>query len=152
MSSNQKFAELAKPFLNLKIICGALIAGVVGFGFVLCTILDFENLNTDLNLLVAMATGFGMVMFMMSFVMFKMLSGQTRSKTASPESHFGVIQTAWIVRFAMIEGACFLNLIVAMLHQSLITLFVAVLGILVMVIGFPRTSVVEEILEDRMRG
>ena len=91
-------------------------------------------------------------MYMMSFVMFKVLTRQTEAKSADPLSHFSVLQTAWIVRFAMIEGACFLNLIVTLLQDSLITLFVALLGLLVMLICFPRSGVVEELLEDRMRG
>ncbi len=152
MSPNQKFAELAGPMKTLKIICGAMIGGVAFFALILCTILDFEALNTDLNLLVAMAAGSGMVMFMMSFVMFKMLSRQTQAKSDAPLSNFNVLQTAWIVRYAIIEGACFLNLIVAMIHESLITLFLGVLGILVMLISFPRTGVVEELMEDRLRN
>jgi len=149
--SNEQLQQIAGPTRTLKIICGALLSGVIFFAIILSTMIDIPNLNVDLVLLVAMAAGFGMVMYMMSFVMFKMLSGQTQSKTNDPQSHFGVLQTAWIVRFAMIEGACFLNLIVTMLHNSLITLCVALVGILVMLIGFPRTGVVEDLLEDRIR-
>lgn len=150
--SNEQIDRIAGPSRNLKIICGALLGGVVMFGVIICTIVDFPNLNTDLVMLVAMAAGFGMVMYMMSFVMFKMLSGQTQAKSGDLLSHFGVLQSAWIVRFAMVEGACFLNLIVTMLHNSLITLCVALVGILVMLIGFPRSIVVEDLLDERMRG
>ena len=149
--SNEQHQQLSGNFRNLKIICGALLGGVVIFALILCTIIDIQNLNTDLALLVAMAAGFGLVMYMMSFVMFKVLSGDTRAKSNDPQSHFGVLQSAWIVRFAMIEGVCFLNLIVTLLHNSLISLFVALVGILVMLIAFPRTVVVEELLADRMR-
>ena len=115
--SNEQLAELVGPNRTLKIICGVMMMGLVFFGVILCTIIDFQNLNTDLVMLVAMASGFGMVMYMMSFVMFKVLTRQTEAKSADPLSHFSVLQTAWIVRFAMIEGACFLNLIVTLLQD-----------------------------------
>lgn len=150
--SNEQLADLKKPMQNLKIICGAMIMGVFTAGVIFCTMIDLGNLKTDLEMLVAMAAGFGMVMYMMSFVMFKVLSTQTNSSTGSATGHFGVLQSAWIVRFAIIEGACFLNLIVTLLQNSLITLFVALLGVLLMLIWFPRSMKVEELLEERMRG
>jgi hypothetical protein len=150
--SNEQLQQFSDNLRTLKIICGALMGGVVMFALVLCTIIDIPNLNMDLPLLVVMAAAFGMVMYMMSFVMFKVLSGSTEAKSNDVQSHFGILQTAWIVRYALIEGACFLNLIVTMMHNSLISLFVAMLGLLVMLIAFPRTVVVEELLEDRMRG
>ena len=144
-------SELAKPIRTLKIICGALIAGVVIFGIILSAIIDFEKLHAEPKLLVLMAAGFGMVMFMTSYVMFGMLSAQTDARSDDAGSHLGVMQTAWIVRFAIIESASFLNLIVTMIQDSIITLFVAVLGILLMVVAFPRNSVIESLLRERMK-
>lgn len=120
-------------------------------GLVLSAIIDFENLHVEPKLLVLMAAGFGAVMFMFSYVTFRMLSSQTHSRSDDAASHFGVMQTAWIVRFAILEGASFLNLIVTLIQDSIITLFVAVLGILLMLVGFPRTSVIESVLRDRMK-
>ena len=120
-------SELANPIRTLKIICGALIAGVVIFGIILSAIIDFEKLHAEPKLLVLMAAGFGMVMFMTSYVMFGMLSAQTDARSDDAGSHLGVMQTAWIVRFAIIESASFLNLIVTMIQDSIITLFVACL-------------------------
>ena len=150
--SNEQLENLRKPMQSLKIICGAMIMGVAMAGIIFCTMIDLGNLKTELEMLVAMAAGFGMVMYMMSFVMFKIISTQTNSKSTSETSHFGVLQSAWIVRFAIIEGACFLNLIVTLLQNSLITLFVALVGVLFMLIWFPRSMKVEELLEERMRG
>jgi hypothetical protein len=45
-----------------------------------------------------------------------------------------------------------MNLIVTLLENSLITLFVALVGVLIMVIGFPRSIKVEELLEDRLKA
>ena len=87
----------------------------------------------------------------MSYVGFQMLSGQTRARDERPESHFRLLRTAWIVRFAILVAACTLNLMVTMLHNNIITLFVAVLGILLMVLAFPRTQVVEKLLHERLK-
>jgi len=150
-SSVSKFGDQPVPIRNLKLICGAMLSGTMVFSLLLCTIIDFAKLNTEPKMLVLMACSVGAMMFMSSLVFFKVLSGQTRAKSDSLMSNLGLLQTAWIVRFAIIEGACFLNLIVTMLHDSLLTLFVAVLGILLMLLGFPRTSVVEDLLQNRMK-
>ncbi len=150
--SNDQLAELSKPIRNLKIICGALLAGVCVMGVFLCTIVDFANLNTTLKMLVAMAAATGAVMYFTSFIAFKMLATHTNARTESPKGHLQILQSAWIVRFAIIEGACFLNLIVTLLDNSLITLFVALVGVLLMVIGFPRLIKIEELLEERMKS
>ena len=143
---------MALPIRNLKIVCGALLGGAVLLGLVLCSIVDFAKLSTEPKMLVLMASTIGVAMFMMSVVLFKMLAGQTRAKTDSLKSHFNVLHSAWIVRFAIVGAACFLNLMVTILHQSLITLFVAVLGILFMLLAFPRTQVVEKLLQERMKS
>ena len=103
-------------------------------------------------MLVLLAASSGAVMFSLSFVAFKVLSAQTAAKDESLMAHFQVLQTAWIVRFAIIEGAIFMNLIVTMAENSLITMFVAVFGVLLMLIGFPRSEKVENLMEYRLRG
>jgi uncharacterized membrane protein len=150
--SDEQLIPLSKPMRNLKIICGALLAGICMMGLFLGTQLDFANLSSSLSMLVALAAASAAVMFSTSFVAFKVLSAQTDARSDTPEAHFQVLQSAWIVRFAIIEGACFMNLIVTLLENSLITLFVALVGVLIMVIGFPRSIKVEELLEDRLKA
>ena len=146
-----QFDDLAIPIRNLKIICAAMIAIVVFLGGALCVTLDFDSLGVELKMLVLMASCFGAVMFMMSYVAFRMLSGQTRARNDHPESHFKLLRTAWIVRYSILDAACILNLMVTTLHHSIITLFVAVLGILLMVLAFPRTQVVAALLHQRLK-
>lgn len=148
--SNEQLDELAKPIRNLKIICGTMLAGVCLAGIVICTIIDLGNLNVLLKMLVAMAAATGAVMYSAALVAFKVLSTQTHSRSEEPASHLKVLQSAWIVRFAVINGACFMNFIVTLLEHSLITLFVALVGVLLMVVGFPRSVKVESLLEDRI--
>ena len=148
--SDEQLIQLSKPMRTLKIICGGLLAGVCTMGLFLGSLLDFANLNTNLTMLVALAAASGAVMYSTSFITFTVLSTQTKSRSDSVKANFQSLQVAWIVRFAIIEGACFMNLIVTLLENSLITLFVALVGVLLMVIGFPRSIKVEELLEDRM--
>ena len=112
--TQEQLQQLSKPGLTVKIICGALLAGACNFALILCVIVDFNDLNTNLDMLVLLAAASGAVMFSMSFVAFKVLTGQTAAKDESMMAHFQVLQTAWIVRFAIIEGAVFMNLIVTM--------------------------------------
>jgi len=149
--TNEQLSEISKPGRNLKIICGALLGGVCMFAVILFVLIDFASLHTTPIMLVALAAVSAAVMYLMSFIAFKVLSTQTKARNESTRSHFQVLQTAWIVRFAIIEGACFLNMIVTLLENSLITLFMAVLGILLMLIAFPRTVKVEELMEERLR-
>ena len=150
--TKEQLEQLSKPGLTIKIICGALLAGVCMFGLILLLIVDFNSLNIELDMLVLLAASSGAVMFSTSFVAFKVLSTQTAAKNESMMAHFQILQTAWIVRFAIIEGAIFVNLIVTIAENSLITMFVALVGVLLMVIGFPRSVKVEELLADRLRG
>ncbi|QEG25104.1 hypothetical protein [Mariniblastus fucicola] len=149
--SKSELEQVAKPTQTLQIIGGAMIMGVSVAGVMLSAVAGFAKLDTELSMLVAMAAMTGAVMYSIAFGAFKMLSSQTDSKSDDLMSNFKVLQTAWIVRFAIIEGACFLNLMVTLVEHSLITLFVAVFGVLLMVIGFPRTMKVEELLEERMK-
>jgi MFS family permease len=150
--SNEQLEELRKPMKTLKIVCGALLAGVCMTAIIVCVLVDFANLNTNLVMLVALAATTGAVMYSTSFIAFKVISAQTHSRKDELKSHFGVLQSAWIVRFALVEGACFLNLIVTLLENSLITLFVAVLGILILLLAFPSTMKVEELIEARVKS
>lgn len=150
--TQEQLQQLSKSGLMIKIICGALLASVCTFVLILFMIVDFDELNTDLDMLVLLAASSGAVMFSLSFVAFKVLSAQTAAKDESLMAHFQVLQTAWIVRFAIIEGAIFMNLIVTMAENSLITMFVAVFGVLLMLIGFPRSEKVENLMEYRLRG
>lgn len=150
--TQEQLDRIRQPGLTLKIICGALIAGPCMFSVMLCVILDFNSLDIDLGMLVLLAASSGAVMYSMSYIAFKVLSAHTASKNDSTESHFQTLQTAWIVRFAIAEGAVFLNLLVTFAEHSLITMFVALVGLLVMVIGFPRTVVVEELMEERLQS
>ena len=149
--TNEQLETIRRPSLTLKIICAALIAGVCMFGVMLCMIINFNNLNTIFDMLVLLAASSGAVMYLMSFIAFKVLSGQTDARNETTAAHFKVLQTSWIVRYAIIEGAVFLNLIVTFAENSLITLFVAVVGLLLMVIGFPRAIVIEGLLEERLK-
>lgn len=150
--TKEQLEQISKSGLTLKIICGALLIGVCMFALVLCLIIDFENLDTDLDMLVLLAASSGAVMFSAAYVAFQVLSKQTAAKDDSTMANLNVLQTAWIVRFAILDAAIFMNLIVTMAENSLITLFVALVGVLLMVIGFPRSVKVEAVMEDRMRA
>ena len=148
--TNEQLEEIRKPIQTLKIICGALLVGVCGAAIVISLLVDFANLKTDPVMLVALAATTGAVMYSSSLIAFKVISTQTKSRKEGVKGHFEVLQSAWIVRFAVVEGACFLNLIVTLLENSLITMFVSLVGVLIMLVGFPRNIKVEELLETRM--
>ena len=59
-SKESQFDDLAVPIRNLKIICAALIAGVVFLGVMFSSTIDFERLGVELKLLVLMASSVGL--------------------------------------------------------------------------------------------
>jgi len=122
------------------------------FALILCVILDINGLNTELDMLVMLAASSAAVMYSISLIAFKVLSTQTAARNETTIAHFRVLQSAWIVRFAVLEGAIFMNLIVTMAENSLITLFVALFGVLLMLIGFPRSITVDGLLADRLKS
>lgn len=153
MLSDTQLESLRLPIRNLRIFCGALIFGVAVFALVAVLSTGFDQLGTRISLLVALATISAVTMYTVSFLGFQIIAQHTTEGTkkgSSAENHIRLLQIAWIIRFGVIEGACLLNLVITMLEDSLITLFVAMLGMLVMLLAFPRRNRVLSILESRM--
>lgn len=153
MLSELELDSLRLPIRNLRIICGTLIFGVVVFALVAVVSTGFDQLGTRISLLVALASLSAVTMYTVSFFGFQILAQHTTEgtkKDSGAENHLRLLQTAWIIRFGLIAGACFLNLIITMLESSLITLFVALLGVLVMLISFPRRNRLLDLIESRM--
>ena len=88
--TKEQLEQISTSGLTLKIICGALLIGVCMFALVLCLIIDFENLDTDLDMLVLLAASSGAVMFSAAYVAFQVLSKQTAAKDDSTMANFNV--------------------------------------------------------------
>jgi Mn2+/Fe2+ NRAMP family transporter len=152
MPTPEILEPLRLPIRNLKIICGTLIAVVSISAALVLVVVGIDNLHARLPLLVALAAGSGITAYIVSQIAFQILAQHTSEgarKKSSAENNLRLLQTAWIVRYGLVVAICFLNLIVTMLEKSVITMFVAVLGILIMLITFPRTEKVLKLLESR---
>ncbi len=163
--------EPDKALFTMRIIAGALIAGVVTFGGVASFIVFGQapaaqpgNPAQGPNVLMYFAMAFAAGAVVMSFVVPNLISAagvkgvakMAQDGTATgPKELFGrllaVAQTKMIVALALVEGAAFFNLIAFIVTKSLIPPAVVGALLLVMAIHFPTKFKLARWLEDQQR-
>ena len=168
--------EPDKMLRTMRIIAGALIAGVVSFG-VIASFIVFGQApvaqpggpppaapQNGSEIIMYFAIAFAAVAVTMSFVVpnlvaaaqVKDIAKMAQDGTATgPKELFGrllaVAQTKMIIALALVEGAAFFNLIAFIITKSLIPPAVVGVLLLVMAIHFPTKFKLARWLEDQQR-
>ena len=163
--------EPDKALFTMRIIAGALIAGVVTFGGVASVLVFGQapaaqpgNPAQGPNVLMYFAMAFAAGAVVMSFVVPNLISAagvkgvakMAQDGTATgPNELFGrllaVAQTKMIVALALVEGAAFFNLIAFIITKSMVLPAVVGALLLVMAIHFPTKFKLARWLEDQQR-
>ena len=145
-----------------QVIAGSLIAGVAIFALVVTVIRSGQGplFNSKVGLdsplvLVGLVVAVSAVMtnVLLPNLMFRTPPEQlkaARTREERVEALRGMSQIKLIVRYAILEGAAFLNLILFMLEGSALNLGLAIVLLLLMMAHFPTTGRIEAYLETRL--
>ena len=143
-------ALIAPTLLTCRIIGGALVFGVLAFA-TLVIVLRLGEPAEDEALVSLIGAGVAFLAVVARQVVVGVMGGRTASGTAgSPAAGaLGLYVTRLIVGLAILEGACFFNLIAYMLEGHWWSLLV-VAGLLAwMIASFPTTTRLRQWIEDR---
>ena len=135
----------------IQVVCGALIMGVIFFAAVLSMIADWDPTHFDLTLLsivgLVIAAGcYAVSVFlpnMMAGNALQVIADQIRNSKRELNSDEGrnlvanQYVTTTIVRYAVIEGAVFANLLFFFVDHAAVCLVVAAIGLALMILFFP---------------
>ena len=156
--------ETLEPLVRvLQIICMALMAGVLFF-LVIMLIVAKEKINWELSTLPLIGIVFAIPAYVCSFIVPKIVAGTALKVAASKlddEGHkadsetglkriFEVLQTTSIIRYAMLEGAMFFNVMMYFLSGSIVSLIIVGLGLAIMAAHFPRQEPTVAWIEERV--
>ena len=144
----------------LQVIAAALIMGVLACGMVFAILVDWNLVNTKLGLLVILGAVIAAVLASIGIWLPHLTQAPVENLRANQVT--SVPQDAWlemgmhqyqtisIVRFALFEGAAFLNFVVFLIEQSLPAMIVSLLMVVLMIWLFPRASMVYAWLEKNL--
>ena len=154
MLTPEQIKNIRPKLVAIQFIAAALIVGVVVFAGVMSAIVDWDNINDRFKMLSLIATASGIFMFTLSIVAPKVFASGNEVVDSDPSTAIlAIINTLMVenlIRFALIEAAVFLNLMVFMIEPHRGSLIVVGVGILLMLICFPRQSKMIAVIEDRL--
>ena len=146
------------------------MAGVVFFVVVVFLMTDLGKFNTSFSIIVLVGLVVAIPAFLCSFVVPRIVANTGLKTTANKldddghkfdsetglKSFFGIFQLSTILRYAMIEGAVFLNLCLFVVEASVVSPIVAAIGLVIMILMFPRRDPtlawVEQRVSDLIQG
>lgn len=159
MLNDDQMTILRPRMLSTQIVAGALLVGVLILTGIIFLIVDSERLGNPLKMLTLIASVTAAAMFGLSVVAPGMFASGTPASVENDESdRQAAIKTAanaifveTLIRFFLIEAAIFLNLMVFFIEPHYASLVVVGIGVLLMLIFFPRQSKMAAAVEDQLR-
>lgn len=158
MLTPEQTTALRPKLFSIQLVAGALIAGAILFAAVIAAITDWNNFNDRFKLLSLIGTVSGILVLGLSLIVPKVFASGD-SDTLKPASNaqsaindmIGSLTVETLIRFALIESAIMLNLMVVMIEPHRASLVIVGIGVLMMLIWFPRQSKMIATIEDRLR-
>jgi len=159
MLSDQQF-QFVQPKLKIfQIIVGAMIGGVLVLALVTNLIFPWAQAAMDVSMLPLLGAAASFFSIILSFLLPalaansvpRLLEDDTvdqQQKCLSEAAN--VYMVGRMIRVVLLEGSCFLNLIVYLLEQSWLSLIAAAVGLFVMTLSFPTAFAMRRWLEARV--
>ena len=165
MLNEEQLKTLQPAILGMQIISGALLFGAL----MACAALFLINSNRQFNSTLGILTGLGILMAAVNFVaaliipslmrksslneLRKLLTGdQKETEQGTLEAAAASVARFQIVRFALIEGAIFINLLFWFVEGSLYGWVAIAVGFVLMIAFFPypnrAANSIDELLAD----
>jgi hypothetical protein len=159
MLTDEQF-QIAHPKLKvLQIIVAAMSAGVLMFALVTNLIHPWAQSTMDISMLPLLGAAASFFSIILSFVLPALAANSTPkiSDDDSPAQQqklvsnaAGVFLTGRIIRLALLEGGCFLNLVVYLLEESRLSLIAVAIGLFLLILSFPTASAMRSWLDARV--
>lgn len=157
MLTPEQTNNVRPKLVSIQIIAAAMIVGALVFTAVICTLVDWANLNKHLKMLSLIGTVSGILMLGLSFVAPRVFASgyEVSLPTDSDQSTaikaiLDTLVAENLIRFALIEAALFLNLMVFMIEPHRAGLVIVGIGVSLMLIYFPRQSKMISVIADRL--
>jgi hypothetical protein len=158
MLSSEQVQQVRPRLLSIQIVSAALILSVSVFAVATSMIVDWENLNDRIKMLDLFASATGVLIFVLSIFAPGMFSSDitaashsTSDQSSAVMAIANMILTENLIRFTLLEAAIFLNLMVFIIEPHIALLVVAGIGLLLMLVFFPRQSKMISHIENRIR-
>lgn len=158
MLSDEQFQIVRPKLRTLQIIVAAMAGGVLMFSVATNVIAPWSQTTMNISmlpLLGAVASFFSMIL---SFVMPALAAGSVPQASANDnldqqQKHLSgaadVFMTGRIIRVALLEGGCFLNLVVYLLEKSQLSLIATAIGLFLLLLSFPTASAMRSWIEAK---
>ena len=157
MLTPDQIDNIRPKLISIQIISAVLIVGALVFTAMICAIVDWDNLNERLKMLSMIGAVSGILMLGMSFVVPKVFSSGEGGLRSDNSDQSEVVKTTLhslmvenLIRYALIEAALFLNLMVFLIEPHRAALLIVGIGVLTMLICFPRQSKMIAEIENRL--
>lgn len=131
-----------RPSVRLmQVITMVLVMSPILFIAVILAAIDTESLHTEPKMLVLLAAATGVVNYLLSFffgpAFRKSVNASDPVQYADVKTLLAGLKTSHIIQCAMIEGGIYLNLVVLLLDHGWFNLYIAGLGMVLMIFLFP---------------
>ena len=159
MLSDQQF-QLVQPKLKIfQFIVGAMIGGVLVLALVTNLLFPWAQAAMDISMLPLLGAAASFFSIILSFLLPALAANSVpkfseddtvdqQQKCLSEAAN--VFMMGRMIRVVLLEGGCFLNLIVYLLEQSHLSLIAAAVGLFVLMLSFPAAFVMRRWLEARV--
>ena len=119
----------------------ALVMAPILFIAVILAAINTESLHTEPKMLILLAAATGIVNYVLSFffgpAFRKSVNASEPVEYSDVRTLLSGLQTSHIIQCAMIEGGIYLNLVVLLLDHGLFNLYIAGLGMVLLMLLFP---------------
>jgi hypothetical protein len=149
MLSDKQFQSIHPKLKTLQIIVVALAGGIILFAFVTNVIAPWAQSAMDISMLPLLGAVASFFSMLLSFVMPAMVVGNV-PRVSGDDSEQGqqrklkgaanIFVTSRLIRAALLEGSCFLNLVVYILEKSQLSLIFTAIGLFLLMLSFPTAS------------
>lgn len=159
MLSDQQFQFVRSKLQVFQFIVGAMIGGVLVLALVTNLLFPWAQAAMDISMLPLLGAAASFFSIILSFLLPALAANSVpkfseddtvdqQQKCLSEAAN--VFMMGRMIRVVLLEGGCFLNLIVYLLEQSHLSLIAAAVGLFVLMLSFPAAFVMRRWLEARV--
>ena len=159
MLSDQQFQLVRSKLQVFQFIVGAMIGGVLVLALVTNLLFPWAQAAMDISMLPLLGAAASFFSIILSFLLPALAANSvpkfSEDDTVDQQQEClseaaNVFMMGRMIRVVLLEGGCFLNLIVYLLEQSHLSLIAAAVGLFVLMLSFPAAFVMRRWLEARV--
>ncbi len=156
MLNSEEIKQIQPTINSTRLICYALIIGVVGAVLAISLAIDWSKLNTNfMSVFMFFAVGSGMMAIPAALIVPKLVGDLLTSKLSaekgktSPEELAKVFQNKTIVQFALLEGPAFINVILLLVETSALMIGMVAILLALMIFLVPSNDSAYSWIEEQ---